>query len=721
MSGKFLSAVSVLALVATPSFANSFNRIATFPVIANMGADEDLGRETSAEIISVSEDGNTLIYTDSPLGGVGLIDISDAENPKPLGNIALQGEPTTAHILGDKAVVGVNTSKSYTTPSGRVAVIDIASASETGSCDLGGQPDSVAVAPDGSFIAVAIENERDEDLGDGGLPQMPAGYVVKLPVTGEGVDCAALQMIELTGLASVGGEDPEPEFVDINQAGEIVVTLQENNHIVVIGPDGAVANHFSAGEVTLADIDTHSDGKLGFDSAPAPLPREPDGVRWIDADHFATANEGDWKGGSRGFTIFHKDGIVVFDSGNSLEHAIIQIGHYPEKRSKSKGVEVENIEFARFGDTPYLFVVSERASVVAVYDVTELAAPKLTQLLPSGISPEGAVAIPSRNLLATANEADLGENGGARAHVMLYSLQDGAPVYPMLTSEGADSLIGWGALGALTAVESEPGQLVAASDSVYSMMPSLYHIDASQSPARITSQTVITRGGSAAQKLDIEGIAADGRGGFWLAIEGNAAKLVPHAIMHVNGDGEITREIALPQEVLAHQRRFGAEGIAMVGQTLWIAMQREWGDDPEGQVKLLAYDLEDGTWGGVRYPLEAKGAGWVGLSEIAIHGDYAYLIERDNQIGDAAALKKIFRVALTELQPAELGGDLPVVAKEEVRDLLPELTSLTHGYAVDKVEGLAFDAAGDAWVVTDNDGVDDSSGETLFWNLGKLD
>lgn len=297
--------------------------------------------------------------------------------------------------------------------------------------------------------------------------------------------------------------------------------------------------------------------------------------------------------------------------------------------------------------------------MVAVYDVTELAAPKLTQLLPSGISPEGAVAIPSRNLLATANEADLGENGGARAHVMLYSLQDSAPVYPMLTSEGADSLIGWGALGALTAVGSEPGQLVAASDSVYSMMPSLYHIDASQSPARITSQTVITRGGSAAQKLDIEGITADGQGGFWLAIEGNAAKLVPHAIMHVNGDGEITREIALPQEVLAHQRRFGAEGIAMVGQTLWIAMQREWGDDPEGQVKLLAYDLEDGTWGGVRYPLEAKGAGWVGLSEIAIHGDYAYLIERDNQIGDAAALKKIFRVALTELQPAELGAICP--------------------------------------------------------------
>ena len=39
---------------------------------------------------------------------------------------------------------------------------------------------------------------------------------------------------------------------------------------------------------------------------------------------------------------------------------------------------------------------------------------------------------------------------------------------------------------------------------------------------------------------------------------------------------------------------------------------------------------------------------------------------------------------------------------------------------MDKVEGLAFDAAGDAYVVTDNDGVDDSSGETLFWKIGKL-
>ena len=37
------------------------------------------------------------------------------------------------------------------------------------------------------------------------------------------------------------------------------------------------------------------------------------------------------------------------------------------------------------------------------------------------------------------------------------------------------------------------------------------------------------------------------------------------------------------------------------------------------------------------------------------------------------------------------------------------------------VEGFAIDAAGEGFVVTDNDGVDDSSGETLFWSIGKIE
>ena len=36
---------------------------------------------------------------------------------------------------------------------------------------------------------------------------------------------------------------------------------------------------------------------------------------------------------------------------------------------------------------------------------------------------------------------------------------------------------------------------------------------------------------------------------------------------------------------------------------------------------------------------------------------------------------------------------------------------------LDKLEGFTFDAEGKAFAVTDNDGVDDSSGETLFWEV----
>jgi hypothetical protein len=55
-----------------------------------------------------------------------------------------------------------------------------------------------------------------------------------------------------------------------------------------------------------------------------------------------------------------------------------------------------------------------------------------------------------------------------------------------------------------------------------------------------------------------------------------------------------------------------------------------------------------------------------------------------------------------------------------VRDLMADLKSATNGYVVDKVEGFAIDGNGEVYVVTDNDGVDDSSGETLFIRLGNI-
>ena len=478
-----------------------------------------------------------------------------------------------------------------------------------------------------------------------------------------------------------------------------------------------VASHFSAGAVDLTGIDTKKDGRMDFTADAAGVLREPDAVKWIDVDHFVVANEGDYDGGSRSFTIFKRDGSVVFESGPSLERAIAALGHYPDHRNK-KGVELESVEVAMFDGVPHLFVASERASVVAVYDLTDPAAPVLKQLLPSGVSPEGLVAIPERNLFATANEVDLRADGLSPAHVMVFARAEGVAAYPMITSEGSDPLIGWAALSGLAA--GEAGTVYAVSDSVLSAAPTIYTIDTTQTPAKITAAMVVTRGGDAAQKLDLEGIATDGAGGFWLASEGRSDRLVPHAILHVDATGKIDQEIALPEVLLDQEVRFGFEGITVVGDTLWLAVQREWQDDAAGMAKLLAYNTTDATWGAVHYPLDAPSEGaWVGLSEITAHGDYLYLIERDNQIGSNAKLKALTRVKLADLAPVELGGTLPVVTKEVVRDLIPDLASLA-GVIGEKVEGFTVDVAGNGWLVTDNDGTNDNSGETMFWSIGPV-
>ncbi|GAA4130908.1 esterase-like activity of phytase family protein [Aminobacter aganoensis] len=673
-----LLTTALAASAALPAHAAEvFNRIATFPVSQNLPADVDAAT------------------------------------------------PTSVAVLGGKVLAGVNTSKNRQEPSGNLTVIDLASKKIEASCDLGGQPDSVALSKDGKLLAIAIENERDEELNDGALPQLPAGNLKIVTLNDGAPDCASVKTVDLTGIAAVSPEDPEPEFVAFNDKGEIAVTLQENNHIAIVdAAGGKVVSHFPAGEVTLENVDTRKDGALSFTGKVENAPREPDAVKWLDDQRLVVANEGDYKGGARGFTIFSRTGEVLYESGPAFEYQAAAAGHYPDARNK-KGIEPEGLEFASFGDQKLIFVAAERASLVGVYKDTG-AEPEFLQLLPSGIGPEGLVAIPQRKLLVTANETDLVEDGLARSHIMVYELGEGTPAYPQIVSNFKDdgTPLGWGALSGLAADPKEAGKLYAVSDSVYRSAPAIFTIDTTKTPALITDKTVVTRDGQPAQKLDLEGLVADGKGGFWLASEGRSDKLTPHAIYNVNAKGEIKEEIAFPAELLAGETRFGLEGIAIVGEgddlTLVMAVQREWADDPKGQVKLLAYKPKAKEWSAVRYPLEATEKGWVGLSEISAHDGKLYIVERDNLIGQEARNKRVYAVALDGFKPVKLGGDLPVVDKSLVRDLLPDLKSAANGYVVDKVEGFAIDASGEAFVVTDNDGVDDSSGETLFLRLGNI-
>lgn len=713
---------ALLTSTAIPAFAAPvFNRIASFPVELNAPDAE----ATSSEIITATDDGMMLIYSDSPNGGIGFVDVTDAKAPKPAGYLDMGGEPTSVTVIGAKAYVAVNTRKDFVDQSGKLVVVDIATKSVDGEFQLGGQPDSIAHNAAGTILAIAIENERDEEVNDGAIPQLPSGYLVLVTLVDGKVTEEGIKKVELTGLSDIAPEDAEVEFVAFNDNDEVAVTLQENNWIAIVDAKTAtVTGGFTAGATSVDGIDTKNDGQIVFTGSKKDLLREPDAVKWLDADRLVVANEGDWNGGSRGFTIFNRDGSVNWDSGNALDVMAAQMGHYPDKRNK-KGVEPEGLEVATIGGTQYIFVAEERSSLIAVYKDTG-AAPEYLQSLPSGIGPEGLIAIPSRNLLVTANENDLREDGLAGSHVMLYELAEGTAAYPQLISDlDADGHpIGWAAISGAVADAEKPGILYAVSDSVLTNAPAIYEIDATAKPAHIVKKTIVTRAGNPAQKLDLEGITLDGEGGFWLASEGDAAKLTPQALFHVDADGAILEEVPFPAALMAGAVRFGSEGLTLVGTgdeaTLWVAMQREWADDAKGQVKLIAYNIASKEFSAVHYPLETPVEGtWNGLSEITVHGDYAYIVERDNQAALKAKLKAIYRVPLADLKGAPLDGELPVVTKELVRDLVPDLAT-NNGYIADKVESFAIDAAGNGFVITDNDGVDDSSGETFFWSIGEV-
>ncbi len=711
-----------------------FNRVASIPVYLNT----DIESETVAEIVSVTPDGNTLVYTDAETGSIGFVDITDPAAPAALGALEMPGEPTSVAVTGELAYAGVNTSESFTEPSGSLVAINVAEQSIVSEFDLGGQPDSVAISADGAFVAVVIENERDEDLGEGEPPQLPGGALVIFNTADE-----SLTTVDLTGIADPFPEDPEPEYVDINSENVAVVTLQENNYIVLVDlASGEVTGSFSAGTADLEQIDTAEEDVITLNSSLAEVPREPDAVTWISDSMFATADEGDLFGGSRGFTIFDTDGGIVFDAGNTVEHIAARHGHYPEARSENKGSEPEGTEFGSYESGDYLFVGLERASLVLVYEVSDPAAPQYIQALPSGIGPEGLLAIPERNLFVVASEVD--EPGGIRSIVSVYQLEEGPADYPTIASADREdgTPITWGALSGLAADPDDAATVYTIRDSFYNAS-SIYVVDASSEPAIITEEIfLMDSNGVLAEvapdqvnedgtvNLDQEGITVRAGGGFWIASEGagnfgDEERPVTslNLLVGVAEDGTIDAVVTLPDSVNEVQNRWGYEGVASTGEAssevLFVVIQREFQDDPDGLVKVGRYDVAAGEWGFYHYPLETAETGWIGLSEITAIDDETFLVvERDNQADVTASVKAIYEISVAGVEPAA-EGELPVLEKTLVHDLMPNLSS-TGGAVIEKVEGFAILADGTAVIATDNDGVDDSSGETQFMTIDMM-
>ncbi len=690
-----------------------------------------------AEIITATPDGLTLVYTSADAGALGLVDIRDPARPVTLPRVDVRlggvGEPTSVAITPDGryAVVAMRMDDDVANARrGFLRIYDIRQprgVRHVKDVLIGIGPDSLALAGSGRSLraVVAIEDEETDAKGDATLGGQRPG---RIDVVGlqdlYGGTSSGLQSIELVdALAAlpdaVYPADPQPEFVSISPNGRTAaVTLQENNAVALIDlgqPRARLLRVLSTGTVERqGNADLKKDREIALTDSFTGR-READAVTWVSNEVFALANEGDGKKdkagvlpGGRGFTLMNTRGAVVYETGDRTERHAVRFGHYPDARSASKGVEIEGVASARFGDRPYLLVGSERGSFLAVYEVSDPAQPRFVQLLPTGMSPEGITTVTRRadgqQLAVTANEGD-GSINIFRFHAA------GAPVgEPQIVSR--DDRMPWGALSGLT---TDGTHLYAVPDNAFghSRIWRLNMAEAAQGRV-VIDQVIPLMDQGQPLKVDPEGIArvADG---FWIASEG--ASVDRNELIKVNPAGEVQQRIPLPASVQAKfanaRTGTGYEGVTASadGQTLYMAVQRGY-DLGKSQAAILKLHLPTMTWTSALYPLEQHSRDartyWMGLSEIQLTADgRLLLLERDKGGGEGRAInaevKRIYSVNAADVV------DGAVLKKTLVRDLRQDFNWLHE-----KAEGMVV-FQGNVWVVNDNDG----AGWTRLLNAGK--
>ena len=705
-----------------------------------------------AEITAATPDGMLLAYTNSGDKNVGLVDFADPRAPKLIKEVEMPGEPTSVAITADGkyAVAAVNTSKieegekPEITP-GKLVVIDLKKREAVGDISVGNGPDSIALTQIGktTYAVVAIENEPivvdegglltdAEEPGHAGDISGPgAVQIVAIDWSNVGRSKVSTISFPEKQLADAGllfPADPQPEFITIKN-GKAAVTLQENNGVAVIGvANGQLYSLFSVGKPYLQKHDLTEDGMIYFgeaypesilSEAPYAGARMPDGIAWNAAGTILyTADEGemDWTGG-RGWSAWTAQGSQVWKDNGELERIAAEYGHYPEGRSEAGGIEVEGMEVASFGKKQFAFVGSEKGSFVAVYDITNDRKPEFVQLLPTGMEPEGLLAIPQRNLFLTSDE-DSGTitvfEGAASPGTA------SSPGQVMLHASG----FYWSAISGLTVDANRNDILYAVPDNA--LKSHIYEIGLNGGTGTVRPLARLSEGGKAVD-YDLEGIVRDtsieapANAGFWLASEGNAAfdedDYAPNVLLQVDRDGNVLQKVTLPAEIDSAEggliRSNGFEGVAISedGKKLVAAIQREYKDDKAigGTLyaRIAVYDLEHKSWSFYLYPLEptsVKGD-WIGLSEIVqVGGDRYAVVERDKQIGGAIHLKAVYTFSLDGVEPFEglvaEGGDIAksVVVKTKAADLRQAFLPF------EKIEGMTVTPDGTVWTALDNDG-----------------
>ncbi|MFI5906016.1 esterase-like activity of phytase family protein [Dactylosporangium sp. NPDC051541] len=290
----------------------------------------------------------------------------------------------------------------------------------------------------------------------------------------------------------------------------------------------------------------------------------------------------------------------------------------------------------------------------------------------------------------------------------LFQLGRDEPGFPSIVSRDT---IGWGALGALSSVPGQPSKLYSVTDAAYTPTRVLT-IDHSHKPAELTTALTVTDAAGNPIGYDAEGIYARPQGGFWLGVEG--ATGAANKLVRLDANGKTVDTVPLPADVAAGLSKWGIEGVTGTGQYLYVALQRELSTDPKGVARIGRYNLTTKQWTWFGYQLETTTTpgDWIGLSEIvAVNANTLAVIERDKLNGPNAKIKRVYTVQVPDTDT------FPVLTKKLAVDVLPYLRA-DNGWTQEKLEGLTIGADGQVYAITDNDGVQDATGETVFLHLG---
>lgn len=771
LTGGATLALALLSCPA-PGFGQSPPQVDSFRPLASFNVPG-----INAEIVDSLQNGQFLVYTDASAQEIGFADIRNAARPRMLGTLAMPGEPTSVSVVGrhvfvavwsDLPVVGM---PAPTFAPGKMVVAELDNQNRPqilGSVDIGFHPDSCKVRRIGNqfYVVVAIENQpvivqnglvTADDRPGSPNDISPAGLVQVIRLDPNNLANAVVTDIALpASLLSAAGclypDDPQPEFVAW-EGTQVAVTLQENNGVARIdmsNPNQPVLQGvFSTGIVRDRRADLRNNAEISLTQlypSQAPVVRDgggnpvPAGSRMPDAIAFSpdgsvlySADEGELNfTGGRGFSLWNSNGSFLGDCDGSLEQFAVWFGHYPQARSAARGIEVEGIATGRFGNRDFLFVLSERGSFMAVYDLNNPQQPRPLQLLPTGLSPEGIVVIPQRNLVVTADEL----SGTLTLFQGMPGLYTPSPLQPQIYS--ADLSTPWSAISGMCA-GFQQGLFFGVPDNA--LPTTIYALQTGQSYAPVAAVLPVLRNGVQA-RYDAEGICLDrsmispALPGFWLAVEGNGTTL-PNLLVQVDANGNVVREIQLPfaldgaadPAVPGHAPASGAnvkvggqgfEGVALTpdGRHLVAILQREFpGEFPTGikYARIARYDLQQlagpqapqvglrcgGDWDIFYHELDTNDPiNWPGISEItAVDGQRFLILERDKGVGAGSTLKRVYGIDLTGFVPDTNGvpNIAEMVRKTEIADIVEEFSPY------EKVEGVAL-FQGQMWVIVDNDG-----------------